>query len=188
VAKKRIKGFSLGMSQRLGIAATLLGDPEVLMFDEPVNGLDPEGIQWIRNFMRYLASQGRTVFVSSHLMSEMALTADHLIVIGRGKLLADISTRDFIDSNGTRRIRVRSPQLPELQRVLTERGLQVIAEDGYLTVADTTCAAVGDLAAEHRLAVHELVEDKGSLEEAFMELTRDSVEYHTENVTTAAGA
>jgi ABC-2 type transport system ATP-binding protein len=182
VAGKRIKGFSLGMSQRLGIAATLLGDPQVLMFDEPVNGLDPEGIVWIRNFMRYLAGQGRTVFVSSHLMTEMALTADHLIVIGRGKLMADMSTKEFIDTSSTNRIRVKSPQSDVLQRLLTERGEPVTVTDGYLEVAGTTCAAIGDLAAENHLTIHELFEDKASLEEAFMEMTRDSVEYHTDLV------
>jgi ABC-2 type transport system ATP-binding protein len=182
VAGKRIKGFSLGMSQRLGIAATLLGDPQVLMFDEPVNGLDPEGIVWIRNFMRYLAGQGRTVFVSSHLMTEMALTADHLIVIGRGKLMADMSTKEFIDTSSTNRIRVKSPQSDVLQRLLAGRGDPVTVTDGYLEVAGTTCAAIGDLAAENHLTIHELFEDKASLEEAFMEMTKDSVEYHTDVV------
>jgi len=180
VAKKRIKGFSLGMSQRLGIAAALLGDPGVLMFDEPVNGLDPEGIQWIRNFMRYLASQNRTVFVSSHLMSEMALTADHLIVIGRGKLMADVSTADFIENSSTNTIRVRSPQADDLARALTGKGFTVTPVDGYLQVAGIECAQVGDLAAEQHLTIHELFEEKASLEEAFMELTKDSVEYHTD--------
>jgi ABC-2 type transport system ATP-binding protein len=168
------------MSQRLGIAATLLGDPSVLMFDEPVNGLDPEGIVWIRNFMRYLAGQGRTVFVSSHLMTEMALTADHIIVIGRGQLMADMSTEQFIATSSTNRIRVRSPQADALTQLLTGRGLQVSPVDGYLEVADSTCAAIGDLAAENRITIHELFEDKASLEEAFMEMTKDSVEYHTE--------
>lgn len=182
VAGKRVKGFSLGMSQRLGIAATLLGDPQVLMFDEPVNGLDPEGILWIRNFMRYLAGQGRTVFVSSHLMTEMALTADHLIVIGRGRLMADMSTQEFIDSSSSNRIKVKSPQSDALQRLLSERGDSVAAKDGYLEVAGGSCASIGDLAAAHHLTIHELFEDKASLEEAFMELTKDSVEYHTDVV------
>lgn len=188
VAGKRIKGFSLGMSQRLGIAATLLGDPSVLMYDEPVNGLDPEGILWIRNFMRYLAGQGRTVFVSSHLMNEMALTADHLIVIGRGKLMADMSTEEFINTSSTNRIKVKSPQSDVLQRLLIERGESVSTSDGYLEVVGTTCATVGDLAAENHLTIHELFEDRASLEEAFMEMTKDSVEYHTDAVdATAAG-
>ncbi len=180
VAKKRVKGYSLGMSQRLGIAGALLGDPKVLMFDEPVNGLDPEGIQWIRNFMRYLAGQGRTVFVSSHLMSEMALTADHLIVIGRGKLMADLSTAEFIENSSTNTIRVRSPQSDDLARLLVGKGFAVTPLDGYLQVAGIECAQVGDLAAEQHLTIHELYEEKASLEEAFMELTKDSVEYHTE--------
>jgi ABC-2 type transport system ATP-binding protein len=185
VAKKRIKGFSLGMSQRLGIAATLLGDPRVLMFDEPVNGLDPEGILWIRNFMRYLAGEGRTVFVSSHLMSEMAMTADHLVVVGRGRLMADMSTEEFIETSSTNRVRVRSPQVDELARLLTGKGLQVGTADGYLEVSGAECAQVGDLAAENHLTIHELFEERGSLEEAFMELTKDSVEYHTEPFTIA---
>src|SRR3954466_6368292 len=130
VAKKRIRGFSLGMSQRLGIAAAMLGDPRVLMFDEPVNGLDPEGIIWIRQFMQTLAARGRTVFVSSHLMSEMSITAEHLIVIGRGKLLADMSTADFIASNSRAHTRVRSPQAEQLAAALTARGGLVTASDG----------------------------------------------------------
>ena len=180
VAGKRIKGFSLGMSQRLGIAAALLGDPKVLMLDEPVNGLDPEGILWIRNFLRYLASQGRTVFVSSHLMSEMALTADHLIVIGRGKLMADMGTKEFIEHSSTKRVRVRSPQSEQLSALLAGRGVQVTTDGDYLDVAEATCAFVGDLAAEHQLTIHELFEDRASLEEAFMELTRESVDFHTD--------
>ena len=181
VAKKRINGFSLGMSQRLGIAGTLLGDPKVLLFDEPVNGLDPEGILWIRNFMRYLAGQGRTVFVSSHLMSEMAMTAEHLIVVGRGKLLADVTTQEFIESSSTNHVRVRSPQADDLSRALVERGIQVKPVDGYLEVTGAECAQVGDVAAEHHLTIHELFEDRASLEEAFMELTKDTVEYHTDS-------
>jgi ABC-2 type transport system ATP-binding protein len=180
VADKRIKGFSLGMSQRLGLAGALLGDPHVLMLDEPVNGLDPEGILWIRNFLRYLASEGRTVFVSSHLMSEMALTADHLVVIGRGRLMADVSTRDFIDATSRKKVRVRSPQSEERARLLAGNGVAFEAADGYLEVADTTCESIGDLAAQHGLTIHELYEDRASLEEAFMELTRDSVEYHAD--------
>jgi ABC-2 type transport system ATP-binding protein len=183
VAKKRIKGFSLGMSQRLGIAGTLLGDPDVLMFDEPVNGLDPEGIVWIRTFMRAMAAQGRTVFVSSHLMSEMALTADHLIVIGRGKLLADLPTSQFISNSSGNTVRVLSPQADQLANALAAKGLSPSSVDGYLQVAGTTCADVGDLAAEHRLTVHELFQEKASLEAAFMEMTSDSVEYHADTQT-----
>jgi ABC-2 type transport system ATP-binding protein len=178
VAGKRIKGYSLGMSQRLGIAATMLGDPDVLLFDEPVNGLDPEGILWIRTFMRSLAAEGRTVFVSSHLMSEMAQTADHLVVIGRGKLLADVSTKQFIEASGTNVVNVRSPHVDDLERVLLAEGITSDRVDGSLRLHGVTTAHVGDLAAQHRLTVHELYEERGSLEAAFMEMTRDSVEYH----------
>lgn len=177
VARKRVKGFSLGMSQRLGIAAALLGDPRVLLFDEPVNGLDPEGILWIRQLMRSLASQGRTVFVSSHLMSEMSLTADHLIVIGKGRLLADTSTREFIDQNSQTKVRVRSPQNEQLAEVLAARGHGARRVDGFLELAGVSTDEVGDAAATHGLTVHELFSQRSSLEEAFMELTRDSVEY-----------
>ena len=180
VADKRIGGFSLGMSQRLGIAAALLGDPPVLMFDEPVNGLDPEGIVWIRTVMRALATEGRTVLVSSHLMTEMAVTADHLLVVGKGRLLADVSTQEFIARGSTGTVRVRSPRLPELARLLTEQGAGVEESDGALQVTGAGCAEVGDLAARHGLALHELVEQRASLESAFMEMTRDSVEYHAE--------
>ena len=178
VASKRIKGYSLGMSQRLGIAATMLGDPEVLMFDEPVNGLDPEGILWIRNFMRSLAAEGRTVFVSSHLMSKMSQTADHLVVIGRGKLLADVSTKDFISQSSKGSVRVRSPQTDELERLLRADGIIVERVDSSLRLHGITTDSVGDLAAAHQLTVHELVEERASLEAAFMEMTRDSVDFH----------
>jgi ABC-2 type transport system ATP-binding protein len=177
VAKKRIKGFSLGMSQRLGIAGALLGDPPILMFDEPVNGLDPEGILWIRNFMRSLAAEGRTILVSSHLMSEMALTADHLVVIGRGKLLADVSTKDFIENSSTNHVRVRSPQIDRLQPLLTDRGISGQQVDGYFEVRGIACAEIGELAAANQITIHELFEERASLEEAFMEMTRDDVEY-----------
>jgi len=185
VAGRRIKGYSLGMSQRLGIAAALLGDPKVLMFDEPINGLDPEGIQWIRTLMRSLAAEGRTVFVSSHLMSEMAQTADHLIVIGRGRLIADLSTAEFIRRSSTNHVRVRSPQIDRLAALLAERQVATTTENGYLHVQGVECSEVGDLAAEHRITIHELFEEKASLEAAFMELTRDSVEYQAGGV--AAG-
>ena len=180
VAGKRIRGFSLGMSQRLGIAATMLGDPEVLMFDEPVNGLDPEGIVWIRTFMRAMAAEGRTVFVSSHLMSEMALTADHLVVIGRGRLLADVATKDFIDASSGNSVRVRSPQRDQLSGLLQARGLAPAEVDGYLQVQGVTTAEVGDLAAANGLTLHELFVQKASLEAAFMEMTSGSVEYHAD--------
>ena len=178
VAGKRIKGFSLGMSQRLGIAAAMLGDPQILMFDEPVNGLDPEGIVWIRTFMQSLASAGRTVFVSSHLMSEMALTAAHLIVIGRGRLLADMTTQQFIDENSSGGVRVRTPQPEALLDAIVRAGGQARRVDGFIQVEDLTTDAIGDLAAANRLTVHELFQHRSSLEEAFMEMTRDSVEYH----------
>jgi len=181
VAKKRSGGFSLGMGQRLGIAAALLGDPGVLMFDEPVNGLDPEGIIWIRQLMRYLAGQGRTVFVSSHLMSEMAITADHLIVIGRGRLIADTSVSDFINSSSQNYVRVRSPGAAQLADLLRGTGAKVVDDvdaPGALAVTGIEGAAIGELAAAHGVVLHELSPQQASLEEAFMELTRDSVEYH----------
>src|SRR3954447_21603742 len=180
VAGKRIKGFSLGMSQRLGIAAAMLGDPDVLMFDEPVNGLDPEGIVWIRTFMRAMAAEGRTVLVSSHLMNEMAVTADHLIVIGRGRLLADVATRAFIEASSGNSVRVRSPQREQLDALLRDKGLATTEVDGYLQVQGVTPAEVGDLAAANRLTVHELFVQNASLEAAFMEMTSDSVEYHAD--------
>jgi ABC-2 type transport system ATP-binding protein len=185
VADKRIGGFSLGMSQRLGIAAALLGDPPVLMFDEPVNGLDPEGIVWIRTVMRSLAAEGRTVLVSSHLMTEMAVTADHLLVVGKGRLLADVSTQEFIARGSTGTVRVRSPRMQDLARLLADQGAGVEQADGALQVTGASCTEVGDLAARHGLAVHELVEQRASLESAFMEMTRDSVEFHAEAETPA---
>jgi ABC-2 type transport system ATP-binding protein len=181
VARKRAKGFSLGMGQRLGIAAALLGDPEILMFDEPVNGLDPEGIHWIRNLMKGLASQGRTVFVSSHLMSEMALTAEHLIVIGRGRLLADTSMADFIERNSRSFVRVRTPQPEKFRDVLAAEGTTAVdAADGAFEVQGGDAAQLGELAARHQLVLHELSPQRASLEEAFMRLTAESVEYHAQ--------
>jgi ABC-2 type transport system ATP-binding protein len=177
VAGRRIRAFSLGMSQRLGIAAALLGDPGVLMFDEPVNGLDPEGILWIRRLMRSLAADGRTVLVSSHLMSEMAVTADHLVVIGRGRLIADTSTEEFVDDNSVTTVRVRSPHADRLAAALSRSGHAVTRVDGLLELSGTTPEAVGDLAAAEGLTVHELYAQRPSLEEVFMDLTRDSVEY-----------
>ncbi|WP_338932158.1 ABC transporter ATP-binding protein [Streptomyces netropsis] len=179
VAKKRTKGFSLGMGQRLGIAAALLGDPEILMFDEPVNGLDPEGIHWIRNLMKNLAAQGRTVFVSSHLMSEMALTAEHLVVIGQGRLLADTSMAAFIAENSRSYVRMRSPDHERLRDVLSGAGITARpASDGSLEVDDEDAPHLGELAARHRITLHELSPQRASLEEAFMQLTAESVEYH----------
>lgn len=188
VANRRIKGFSLGMSQRLGIAAAMLGDPQILMFDEPVNGLDPEGILWIRKFMQSLAERGRTVFVSSHLMSEMALTAEHLIVIGRGKLLADTSTEAFINQNSGGYVRVRTPHVEKLLDALSADGARPRQVDGYVEVDDMTTDAVGDLAAANQITVHELFQQRSSLEAAFMEMTKDSVEYHATGETSMGGA
>ena len=179
VARKKAKGFSLGMGQRLGIAGALLGDPRILMFDEPVNGLDPEGIHWIRNLMKSLAAQGRTVFVSSHLMSEMALTADHLVVIGQGRLLADTSMADFIERNSRSYIRIRSPQRERLLDVLHEEGVTVIESgSGALEVDGGKAEQIGELAAQHQIVLHELSPQQASLEEAFMQLTVGAVEYH----------
>ncbi len=178
VARRRAGGFSLGMGQRLGIAAALLGDPAVLMFDEPVNGLDPEGIVWVRHLMRALAAEGRTVFVSSHLMSEMALTADHLIVIGRGRLIRDESVHEFVDSSSRRQVTVRSPQTADLSGRLQAAGAVVEhGTDGDLTVSGLDAAGIGELAAANGIVLHELTPQKASLEEAFMELTSDSVEF-----------
>jgi ABC-2 type transport system ATP-binding protein len=181
VTRKRSKGFSLGMSQRLGIAATMLGDPQVLMFDEPVNGLDPEGILWIRNLMKALAAEGRTVFVSSHLMSEMEYTADHLIVIGRGKLIADCSMSEFIAGSSGASVRVRTPSADALVRAVAAKGATAsIApdSDGAIEVRGMTAELIGDIAYEQGLRLHELTTVRASLEEAFMELTASSVEYH----------
>jgi ABC-2 type transport system ATP-binding protein len=180
VGGRRTGGFSLGMAQRLGIAAALLGDPPVLMLDEPVNGLDPEGILWIRTFMRALATEGRTVFVSSHLMSEMAQTADHLVVIGRGRLLADVSTSEFIQGSSQNAVRVRSPQASQLEELLRGDGVSVEKVDGALVLHGVTTEHVGDVAAANHLTIHELFEERASLEAAFMEMTRDSVDYHAE--------
>ncbi|MFH8799849.1 ABC transporter ATP-binding protein [Streptomyces sp. NPDC017936] len=179
VAKKKAKGFSLGMGQRLGIAAALLGDPRILMFDEPVNGLDPEGIHWIRTLMKSLAAQGRTVFVSSHLMSEMALTADHLVVIGQGRLLADTSMTDFIARNSRSYVRIRTPQRERLLEVLRGAGITAVESGGgTLEVDGDKSETIGELAARHQLVLHELSPQQASLEEAFMRLTAESVEYH----------
>jgi ABC-2 type transport system ATP-binding protein len=183
VAGKRAGGFSLGMTQRLGIAAAMLGDPPVLMLDEPGNGLDPEGIRWVRNFMRQLASEGRTIFVSSHLMSEMAVTADHLVVIGRGSLIANSSTEEFIARSSERSVLVRSPDAARLSELITADGGTVQAGGGSdlnsdgLIVTGLPAPRIGELAAAASLVLHELTPRLPSLEEAFMEMTADSVEY-----------
>jgi ABC-2 type transport system ATP-binding protein len=175
---RRAGAYSLGMAQRLGIAAALLGDPGVLLFDEPVNGLDPEGIVWIRNLLRSLAAQGRTVFVSSHLMSEMALTADRIVVIGRGCLIADCGTQEFIDRSATNYIRVRSPEVDLLAAALRAAGADVTTgDDDSLIVTRVGLATVGDLACDLGVAVHELSAQQASLEEAYLELTQDSLEF-----------
>jgi ABC-2 type transport system ATP-binding protein len=177
-ANKRVGLFSLGMGQRLGIGAALLGDPGVLIFDEPVNGLDPEGIVWIRNLLRSLASEGRTVFVSSHLMAEMALTADHVIVIGRGRLLAEASIDELIQGSSQNFVRVRSLQDAQLADLVNEKGGTSHTEvDGALAVSGITASALGDLAAANGIVLHELSPQEVSLEEVYMDLTHDSVEY-----------
>ncbi|WP_007510967.1 ABC transporter ATP-binding protein [Pseudofrankia saprophytica] len=185
VAGRRAGGYSLGMSQRLGIAGALLGDPGVLLFDEPVNGLDPEGILWIRQFMHRLADEGRTVFVSSHLLSEMALTARDLVVIGRGRLIAQTSTSAFIDASSGSSVRVRGPELARLREVITAGGLQTDDADetaegpAALVVHGATTDAVGELAGRAGLVLHELAAQRGSLEQAFIQMTGGDVEYRT---------
>ena len=183
VARKRAGGFSLGMGQRLGIASALLGDPHTVMLDEPVNGLDPEGIQWVRKLLRQLAREGRTVFVSSHLMSEMALTAEHLIVIGRGRLIADTSVDAFVRGASKHSVRVRSPQLERLIDLAV--GPDVIVdpvEASGVEIRGLSSEQVGTTAAEHGIVLYELTSQWASLEEAFMELTHDSLEFHNDNV------
>jgi ABC-2 type transport system ATP-binding protein len=166
------------MGQRLGIAAALLGDPATVMLDEPVNGLDPEGVHWIRNLLKQLASEGRTVFVSSHLMSEMSLTADHLIVIGRGRLIADMSVDEFVRKASGERVRVRTPQATRLRELVLGPNVTVGSEEaGVLEVQGLSAEQVGEIAAANAIVLHELVPVQASLEEAFMELTRDDVEF-----------
>jgi ABC-2 type transport system ATP-binding protein len=195
VASKRAGGFSLGMGQRLGIAAALLGDPEVLLLDEPVNGLDPEGVLWVRNLMKHLAGQGRTIFVSSHLMNEMAVTADHLIVIGRGKLIADSATQDVIARSSGESVRVRTPDADRLAPLITAEGGTVspVAEGpdaGALLVTGLPAARIGELAASASVVLHELSPQLATLEEAFMELTAGSLEFgqHGPGAPAAAGS
>jgi ABC-2 type transport system ATP-binding protein len=178
VAGRRAGGFSLGMSQRLGIAAALLGDPQVLLFDEPVNGLDPEGILWIRRFMHRLADEGRTVFVSSHLLSEMALTAQDLVVIGKGKLIAQSSTEDFVNRATENTVVVRSPQLAVIRAALGQTAATFKEDGDRLVVSGMDSEKLGELAAANGAVLHELSPQRGSLEEAFIQLTGDSVEYH----------
>ena len=190
VGRKRAGQFSLGMGQRLGIAAALLGDPEVLILDEPINGLDPEGIRWIRDLLKELAAEGRTIFLSSHLMSEMSVTADHLIIIGRGRLIRDVSLADFVDEWSKNIVRVRSPQATQLREVILGRDVRVSSEEpSVLQVEGLTAEQIGDAAAHNGLVVHELTPEKTSLEQAFMELTREETEYRatTPNIENFAG-
>jgi ABC-2 type transport system ATP-binding protein len=187
VARKRAGGFSLGMGQRLGVAAALLGDPATLVLDEPVNGLDPEGILWIRNLLRGLAAEGRTVFVSSHLMSEMALTAEHLIVIGRGKLIADTSVSEFIDQASRKVVRVRTEQAAQLRELLVGPQVSVTSsERGVLEVSGLSGGEIGRIACDNKIPLEELTPVQASLEQAFMQLTQDAVEYRTEQLEGAA--
>ncbi|WP_028660172.1 ABC transporter ATP-binding protein [Nocardioides insulae] len=178
VATRRAGKFSLGMGQRLGIAAAMLGDPPVVILDEPVNGLDPEGIRWVREFAKQLAAEGRTVFISSHLMSEMALMADHLIVIGRGRILADSSMGEFMREHASSYVRVKTPTVAEAKGLLTGQGVEVNAVDDELRVVGLDASRVGDLLCGRGLVLHELTLVSASLEEAFMALTADAVEYH----------
>jgi ABC-2 type transport system ATP-binding protein len=178
VARQRAGAFSLGMGQRLGIASALLGDPATLILDEPVNGLDPEGIRWVRDLLKELAGQGRTVFLSSHLMSEMALTADHVIVIGRGRLIADLPVADLIRNASANVVRVRTPQASELRALLTRDGVTVTSSEfGTFDVAGLTSEQIGQLALDHRILLHELTPQQASLEQAYMDMTQDSLEF-----------
>ena len=183
VAGKRAGGFSLGMGQRLGIAAALLGDPHTLILDEPVNGLDPEGVRWVRQFVRHLAAEGRTVLLSSHLMSEMSQTADHVIVLGRGRVLADASLADLVGSWTTTTLLVRSPRLSDLVTALQIPDATVSAlEPGAAQITGVTAQTVGDLAARHGIPLYELTPRSGSLEDAYLALTDDSVDYKTKEI------
>jgi len=177
VANRRVGKFSLGMTQRLGIAAALLGDPGVLLFDEPVNGLDPEGIRWVRHFLRDLAKEGRTVLVSSHLISEMSLTADRLVVIGRGRLIAETSVADFVARSGDGAVRLVTPDQVAFTAVISAAGATVEDEGRSLTVEGLTSSQIGELGVQNGLRIYELTPITASLEDAFMELTQDEVEY-----------
>ncbi len=183
VARKRAGGFSLGMGQRLGIAAALLGDPHTLILDEPVNGLDPEGVAWVRRFVRHAASEGKTVLLSSHLMSEMAVTADHLIVLGRGSVLADAPIDDVVKQWTRNTVRVRSPRAQQLASLVASDTVSVTHLDhDLLDVAGVPAARIGDLASENAIPLHELTPTTGSLEDAYLRLTGDEVEYKTKEI------
>ena len=187
VADRRVGSFSLGMGQRLGIAAALLGDPHTLILDEPVNGLDPEGVKWVRTMVRHLAGEGRTVFISSHLMSEMAQTADHLLVIGRGRIITAGPLDEVIATTAHQAVRVVTPRSDELVDLAASRGAAITRVAGdELEIAGMTSAQIGDLAAEHRLSLHELTPLRASLEDAYLALTRDEVEYRSEMTTEGA--
>jgi ABC-2 type transport system ATP-binding protein len=179
VGRKRAGAFSLGMGQRLGIASALLGDPEVLMLDEPINGLDPEGIRWVRELLRGLAAEGRTVFVSSHLMSEMALTAEHVIVVGRGRVLADVPMEQLIAGASSGAVTVRSPRAGELAVSLAGAGVTIVQREAHeIEVRGLTVAQIGQVALDERIVLHGLTPQEASLEEAFMDMTRDAVDFH----------
>jgi ABC-2 type transport system ATP-binding protein len=179
VGGKRVGKFSLGMGQRLGIASALLGDPETLILDEPINGLDPEGVRWVRNLLKDLATEGRTVFLSSHLMSELALTAEHVIVVGKGRLIVDVDVAKLLASASANAVRVRSPEASQLRGLLVGPGISVTeAERGVLLVRGLDPAQIGAVARSHELAIHELTVEQASLEEAFMEMTANAVDYH----------
>jgi ABC-2 type transport system ATP-binding protein len=179
VADKRVGSFSLGMGQRLGIASALLGDPGTLILDEPINGLDPEGVRWVRNLLKSLAAEGRTVFLSSHVMSELALTAEHVIVVGQGRLIADVDVAELVAGASANAVRVRSPEASRLRHLLAGAGIAVTeVEAGVLVVRGLDAAQIGAVARDHHLTIHELALEQASLEEAFMEITAAAVEYH----------
>ena len=189
VARKRAGAFSLGMGQRLGIASALLADPETVILDEPVNGLDPEGVRWVRELLRGLAAEGRTVFLSSHLMSEMELTADHLIVVGKGRLIADLPMSQLTDASDSTRVRVRTPDAAQLRHALVADGVTITSEQrDVLEIVGLTSEDIGRRAAAAGVVLFELIPHQVSLEETFMEMTRDAVEYHAQSLTQRSAA